>query len=216
MKTNTTANPIAPGDDEFERLALEECIRRQRVDHQVKILVFPGGLCELAFKFARLGAEVTVADHPDQAQATTGRILAAGLSDTVHFLPWQLPEMPAAPADHLFDIVVLRRGLCSLPYSRSKQLIRDLQKLMRIGGRLFISILGLHSELGDDYPGRAQSIYERLAPLAPTMAKKYGIGHPVCLYSERDLFLLLLEAGASVLRTSTSTYGNVKAVAGRV
>ena len=48
------------------------------------------------------------------------------------------------------------------------------------------------------------------------MAKKYGIAGPVCLYSERNLFMLLLEAGASVLRTMTTTYGNVKGVAVRV
>jgi hypothetical protein len=48
------------------------------------------------------------------------------------------------------------------------------------------------------------------------MINKYGIKSKVCLYSERNLFLLLLEAGASVLRTLTTTYGNVKAVAVRV
>ena len=45
---------------------------------------------------------------------------------------------------------------------------------------------------------------------------KYGIVGPLCLYTERNLFMLLLEAGASVLRTMTSTYGNVKGVAVRV
>ena len=48
------------------------------------------------------------------------------------------------------------------------------------------------------------------------MAEKYGIKQKVCLYSERDLFMLLLDAGASVLRTLTTTYGNVKAVAVRI
>ncbi|MDD2885453.1 MAG: class I SAM-dependent methyltransferase [Dechloromonas sp.] len=216
MTTNITANPIEPGDDELERLALEECIRRQRVDRQINILVLPSGQCELAFKFARLGADVTVADNPALAKSTQGRILAAGLTDRVTFQANQLPSLPPSDDDHLYDLVVLRRGLCSLHYSVARQLIRDLQKKMRIGGRLYISILGLHSELGEGYPGREQSVYERLAPLSPLMAKKYDIDHPVCLYSERDLFLLLLEAGASVLRTSTSTYGNVKAVAGRV
>ena len=48
------------------------------------------------------------------------------------------------------------------------------------------------------------------------LADKYGIAEPVCLYSERDLFLLLLESGASVLRTLTTTWGNVKGVAVRV
>lgn len=94
--------------------------------------------------------------------------------------------------------------------------IRQLMKKLRIGGKLYISILGLHSELGEGYAGREQSIYERFARLAPPLADKYGIAEPVCLYSERDLFLLLLESGASVLRTLTTTWGNVKGVAVRV
>jgi hypothetical protein len=56
----------------------------------------------------------------------------------------------------------------------------------------------------------------RFTELSPSVAKKYGITHPVCLYSERNLFMLLLDAGASVLRTLTTTYGNVKGVAVRV
>ena len=52
--------------------------------------------------------------------------------------------------------------------------------------------------------------------MAPALARNYGIHHPVCLYTERNLFMVLLEAGASVLRTLTTTYGNVKGVAVRV
>lgn len=48
------------------------------------------------------------------------------------------------------------------------------------------------------------------------MAEKYGIAGSMCLYSERNLFLLMLDVGASVLRTMTTTYGNVKGVAVRV
>ena len=57
--------------------------------------------------------------------------------------------------------------------------------------------------------GAIPNAYERLI-------KKYGITNEVCLYSERNLFMLLLEAGASVLRTLTTTHGNVKAVGVRV
>ena len=59
-------------------------------------------------------------------------------------------------------------------------------------------------------------VEDRFSNLSPAMIKKYNIKGKVCLYSERNLFLLLLEAGASVLRTLTTTYGNVKAVAVRV
>lgn len=213
---HTTAVPWETGNDELERLALEETARRQRVDRSVSVLIMPAGRCELAARFARLGAQVTVADSADQQKEIEGRILAAGQQDAVRFLPCTLPAPPDAAEARSYDIIVLRRGLCSQDYAASRQTIRQLMQRLKIGGKLFISILGLHSELGEGYGGSEQSLYERFSKLSPAMAKKYGIAGPVCLYSERDLFLLLLESGASVLRTMTTTWGNVKAVAVRV
>ena len=111
---------------------------------------------------------------------------------------------------------LVRRGLCALPYEEARQVIRQLLLKLRIGGKLYVSIHGLHSELSDGYAGVEHNIEERHTELAPAMAEKYGIAGPICLYSERNLFTLLLEAGASVLRTMTTTYGSVKGVAVRV
>lgn len=87
---------------------------------------------------------------------------------------------------------------------------------LKIGGKLYISLLGLHSELSEGYADRELTIDQRFAELSPALAEKYDIRQPVCLYSERNLFALLLEVGASVLRTLTTTYGNVKGIAVRV
>jgi 2-polyprenyl-3-methyl-5-hydroxy-6-metoxy-1,4-benzoquinol methylase len=222
MDQHLSANSIANWndendlDDENERLALEEYTRRQRIDRSVSVLILPAGRCRLAIKFARLGANVTVGDAPEFQRETENRALAAGLRDEIRFTPYQfgdpLAELPGAP----FDIIILRRGLCCLPYHQARVVIRQLLLQLKIGGKLYLSILGLHSELGDSYPGREQPIEERFALLAPAMAAKYGVNQPVCLYSERNLFMLLLETGASVLRTLTTTYGNVKGVAVRV
>ncbi|MCL2636215.1 MAG: hypothetical protein FWD50_06260, partial [Betaproteobacteria bacterium] len=94
--------------------------------------------------------------------------------------------------------------------------LRQLLLRLRIGGKLYLSTLGLHSELGDGYPGLDLPIEERFTHLSPALAAKYELDEPVCLYSERNLFMLLLEVGASVLRTRTTTYGSVKGVAVRV
>jgi hypothetical protein len=40
MNNDTTANPLEPGSDENERLALEECVKRQRFDRRVSVLVY--------------------------------------------------------------------------------------------------------------------------------------------------------------------------------
>ena len=111
---------------------------------------------------------------------------------------------------------MVRRGLCGLRYEHARQVVRQLLLKLRIGGKLYLSIHGLHSELSEGYAGIDHRIEQRHAALSPAMAKKYGIAGPVCLYSERNLFMLLLETGASVLRTMTTTYGNVKGVAVRI
>lgn len=216
MTTNITANPLETGTDELERFALEECVKRQRVDRRVSVLILPDKRCEMAVKFARLGAQVTVADTPNHQQDVEGRILAAGLSDEISFTPCALPNLPENPQGEPFDIIVIRRGLCALPYDEARRVVRQLLLKLRIGGKLYISVLGLHSELGDGYAGGELTIDQRFSELSPALAGKYEIRQPVCLYSERNLFMLLLEAGASVLRTLTTTYGNVKGIAVRV
>ena len=216
MSTHSTANPLETGTDELERYALEECIKRQRIDRQVSVLVMPAGKCELALKFARLGACVSIADSAASKRQVTGRILSAGLGEEIPFYPYALPDLPDTETTGPFDIIVIRRGLCGLPYEQARRIVRQLMLRLKIGGKLYISILGLHSELSEDYPAHDLPVEERYAELSPTMVSKYGISGPVCLYTERNLFLLLLEAGASVLRTLTTTYGNVKAIAVRV
>lgn len=216
MSANITANPLETGADEIERFALEECVKRHRFDQRVSALILPDKRCEMAIKLARVGAQVVVADHPDLRQAVEGRVLAAGLRDEVLFAPCILSDLPENIPGEPYDIIVIRRGLCSLPYDEARRIVRQLLLKLKIGGKLYISVLGLHSELSEGYAVADSAITERLGKLAPALAEKYGIHHPVCLYTERNLFMLLLEAGASVLRTLTTTYGNVKGVAVRV
>lgn len=216
MPINNTANPFETGDDEIERFALEECIKRQRVDHRVAVMVWPTAHCELAVKFAKLGARVTAADRQVNHQDVKGRILASGHSEEIRFATLELPDIPEDLPDEPYDIIVIRYGLGHLPYAEARKAIRQFMLKLRIGGKLYVSILGINSELGDGYEDHGKVVEDRFCNLSPAMIKKYNIKGKVCLYSERNLFLLLLEAGASVLRTLTTTYGNVKAVAVRV
>lgn len=217
MNTNIIANPLETGADELERLAFQEIVKRRRFGNAVNGLVLPGGNGELVIAMARLDCKVTAGDTADRERNLRGRVLAAGLRDDVHFVPFSFAEaltedIPGEP----FDLIFCRRGLCTLPYDQARKLTRKLLLRLKIGGKLFVSALGLHSELGDDYPGSEQLLGDRFCPLSPIMAQKYDIHSPVCLYSERNLFSLLMEAGGSVLRTFSSTHGNVKGIAVRV
>lgn len=216
MTTHLTANPWDTGTDELERYALEECVKRQRIDHRVSVLIVSDKHCEMAPKLANLGAQVLIVDRPAYQQEIEGRILASGLRDQISYVAWELDALPEIFPGQPYDMIVMRRGLCGKPYEQARQIVRRLLLQLRIGGKLYVSVLGLHSELGQDYAGSNTLIEQRFAPLASPLAEKYGIHQPVCLYTERNLFMLLLEAGASVLRTLTTTYGNVKGIAVRV
>jgi hypothetical protein len=216
MSIDTTANNAGTGTDELDRLALEECVKRLRLDRRVSILIMPAPRCELVRQFVNFGAQVTLSDTPDRRQDVEGRILASGLRDDVRFVSATLPELPDHPDGEPYDIIIMHRGLCGMPYDEGRQVVRKLMQKLRIGGKFYVSILGLHSELGEDYPDAEVDVSERYAELARHNAEKYRIHGKVCLYTERNLFMLLLEAGASVLRTMTTTYGNVKGVAVRV
>lgn len=216
METNISANPLETGADELERFALEECVKRKRIDHSVLAMVMPAGHCDLALKLARVGARVVAGDSLKFRKSIEGRVLAAGLSDEVVFAGYELPGLPDSPDGDSFDLIVVRRGLCSMPYEEARSVLRQLLLKLKIGGKLYISVLGLHSELGTGYADAERPVNERFATLDPVLARKYDIPMPVCLYTERNLFMLLLESGASVLRTLTTTYGNVKGIAVRV
>lgn len=216
MPGNIIAHPLDAGGDALEHYALEECVKRRRLGPDISALISPASRCDTGIKLARLGARVTVADLPEARRDIEGRALAAGLRDEISFISAELLEqggdLPGAP----YDIILIRRGLCALPYAEARRQVRHLLQQLKIGGKLCVTVLGMHSELGEGYPGDELPIDRRFAPLAPAIAEKYSHHAPVCLYSERNLFMLLLEAGASVLRTLTTTYGNVQGVAVRV
>lgn len=216
MTTDIIANPLEIGHDEAERLALEECVKRQRVDRRVSVLVIPAGDCEQAAKFARLGAQVTVTDDPARQAHVEGRLLATGLGDEISYIPASVSALPDNLPREPYDIIVVRRGLSRMRYEEARQIVHQLLLKLKIGGKLYVSLLGLHSELGEGYAGDGHDIGQRFAPLAPALAGKYNIPGDICLYTERNLFMLLLEAGGSVLRTLTTTYGHIKGVAVRV
>lgn len=216
MDNHLSANFLDLAADELQRLAVEEVLKRHLVERDVRALIYPAGKCELSYEMAQHGIKVTAVDELPWAAACQKRIDKEKLGDWITFAPGSLNDLDHEFPNEPFDVVVCRRGLCSLPYGEAKVALRKLLRKLRIGGKLYISLLGIHSELGDDYAGNEHSIKDRYFPLSPARAKKYGIEGPLCLYSERDVFLLLLEAGASVLRTFTSTHGSVKAVAVRV
>ena len=204
--------------DVLESLATQEVRRRVRMGERVCALDLDCGHSGLFLRLASAGAEVRAVDGADLQVAVNDVARAHGVGERVAFQRLALDELQRAeaPAGAPFDLIVIHRSLPFLPFADAVGLLRRLVGWLRIGGKLYVSAFGKHSELGDHYPAAGRFVQQRFAELEPGVARKYGISGPLCLYSERDLFLLLFEAGASVLKTFTTTHGNVKAVGVRV
>lgn len=204
--------------DAMEKLAVEEVLRRVRMGEAVHALDIDCGHSGLFLRLAQAGAQVTAVDADDLQAPVADAAQAHGADGRVRFQRHSLGELKTAalPPGAPFDLIVVHRSLPFLTFADAEAVLRRLAGWLKIGGKLYVSAFGKHSELGDHYPHAGHFVQQRFAEVEPVVAHKYGISGPVCLYSERDLFLLLFEAGASVLKSFTTTHGNVKAVGVRV
>lgn len=216
MGNNLNSNFLENAVDELERMAVEEAIKRRCFNPNPTALVVPEGRCNLSFELGRKGVMVTAADSGEWDDESAAQLFPATSRSHVQFLPITLGEVGHKLPNEPFDLVICNRNLCSMPYKEAREAIRHLLRRLKIGGRLYLSLLGLHSELGEGYTGVDMDIGQRFCELAPTIAEKYSISGPVCLYTERNFFTLIMEAGGGVLRSFTTTHGNVKGVAVRI
>ena len=207
-----------PGD-ELDQMALQEAGKRSRAGTSVSALQVDCGDALLGLRLARAGANVLAVDELSGTGALLDEaIQALDVRDKFRFQTWNsnhcldTTPLPGTP----FDIVACPHSLSYQPYAQAHTLLRRLALMTKIGGKLYISAYGIHSELSAGYADENRPVRQRFSELAPAVAEKYGINKALCLYSERDLFLLLFEAGLSVVKTFTTTHGTVKAIAVRV
>lgn len=197
---------LPPLTCEVDQWVLAESAKRQRSGESVTALLVGIGADEQAMRLAETGARVMLLSDKDFARHVN---IVQRPAELLAELEAPFPLQP-------FDIVLCQRALCALRYAEARKVTRSLLGRLKIGGKLFMSAYGIHSELGDQYPDGGKLVTDRLAPVAPELAKRYKLDAPVCLYSERNLFMLLMEAGGAVLKTSSSALGHARGVAARI
>ena len=110
------------------------------------------------------------------------------------------------------SLIYSQRTFHYVPFSETVRVFQDLQHWALTNSKVFISVSGLESELGDDYPDRTTHIDARWSTLTPAMAEKHGILQPVCLYREDDVAHLADLSGFTPKTIWSSEFGNVKAI----
>lgn len=216
MDNNLNSNFLENAVDALERMAIEEAIKRRCYNPNPTALVVPEGRCNLSYELGSKGVQVTAADSGEWDDESAAQLYPATARSHVTFAPITLTDLGQKLPNEPFDLVICSRKLSLMPYKEAREVTHNLLRRLKIGGRLYLSLFGLHSDLSEGYASLEVDVSQRFCELAPAIGEKYNIVGPVCLYSERNFFTLILEAGGGVLRSFTTTHGNVKGVAVRI
>lgn len=158
------------------------------------------------------GASVCAVDVVDYTQAFNQLRYQLGCSEkTLRFMCEDITHfVPTIPAQR-YDGVCLQRALHYLPYQTAAEILTTLAR--QVTGRLYVSVTGHGSAIGQAHPQRAQAIQDRFAPLPPAAAEIFSLQAPLLVYTEVELRMLLEHSGWTIVRQWNSAFGNIKVVA---
>ncbi len=197
--------------DELDRSALDFTQSMLERHQSVSVLDAGCGLGAMAVRFAKLGATVLAVDESDQFKSLVELAFRSGLEKPPGFEQDDLRSWD--PMGRRVHIILCQRTLHYLSHQDAGTVVRKFLGCLEEEGRMFLSVSGLESELGEGYPGIDQPVIKRYAPLSPGMAAKHGIEGPVCLYRTEEFGALVKRAGGRVIDIFRSPFGNVKLVA---
>lgn len=182
--------------------AIQQCVEAQgRVD----VLELGSGRCGLANALAAIEKSVVVraVDAEDYSLYAGNRVV---------FIQDDILKYLTRQREQSVDVLVSQRTIHYLPYPQALELLTLAHQALRPTGKIFLSCSGLLSELGAPPYPLDITVEDRFAFLSEAMQRKHGIRHAVCLYSLAEVCELVRRAGFSILRATTSVFGNHKIV----
>jgi ubiquinone/menaquinone biosynthesis C-methylase UbiE len=153
------------------------------------------------------GAQVVAIDRYDFAEQFA---IYGHPTDKLRFIPGDMRQLLTLVPNQRFDIALCQRTIHYLPFNDALVFLRELRQV--ITDKLFISVTGTGSLVGEVYSAATVSIGERFVQLSELGQEMFSITEPVCLYSESEFRALLETAGWTIDECWVSAFGNIKAV----
>ena len=197
--------------DDLDQASLDHIVQLVKDGKTVDAIDIASGSGGHAVRMAKVGANVIASDILDRTTDLAALAKANQVQDRVRFQVSNMLDLADLPQGQ--DVITCQRAIHYLPYAKGQVALTEMKKLLKDGGKIFISASGLGSELGNDYPHKDLPVTERFSKLEDAMAKHHDILQPVCLYTEVDLKAALEEAGFTVDKIYASSFGNIKAIA---
>ncbi len=130
--------------------------------------------------------------------------------EQLSFVPVDVRYLADILEDQSFDICCFQRAIHYLNYQEALDLLRYLRKIVK--EKLFISVTGLESDIGINYPDKDKRVSERFCQLILEDREKFSIHEPVCLYTPEEFMNLLQTAGFEIEEFWVSAFGNQKVI----
>lgn len=186
----------------------------RRVRREPRALDLACGTGAQAGRMAVAGARVVASDLFPEYSLHVDRIrMAAGLSEErLRFEQLDLRALPEKIPGGPFDVISVQRSLHHLRFGEAVEALKVLRQNLMGGGRIYLSVAGLPSELSEGYSAADVPVEQRFALVHPKIRDQHDIRRPVCLYSSSEVRKLMSEAGFETLSLWISRRGHIKAI----
>lgn len=189
--------------DDLDKKALEYII----ANSGCRVLDVGSGAGGQSLRMAQHGAQVVAVDQFDFSQQFSQYSQSV---DSLRFIMGDVRNLSELVSEQIFDISICQRTIHYLPYTAAQSLLKELLKVTQ--DKLFISVTGCGSLVGDTYLAATEPIEHRFSTLSALGQEMFSIVEPVCLYTQVEFIQLLGSAGWTVETCWESAFGNVKAV----
>ena len=130
---------------------------------------------------------------------------------SLEFIQADVADLKRMLLSRRFDDCSVQRMLHYLPYQVAKELLADLRS--RVNDRLYMSVTGLGTAIGENYQDKQKEIGDRFCGLDKEDSETFSIEEPLCLYSKEEVEDLLKLTGWNIVESWVSAFGNIKIVA---
>ncbi len=169
---------------------------------------FGAGSARLSIILALVGYRVYIYDV-----AEIGLLdLAENLNLKIFYKKTDIRELKTSDLPERISIFVAERVLHFLKFDESRKVLSKVIRRMEKGGRLFLSLSGINSPIGEGYKGRDLPVEKRFFLPSDEVMEKFKIDVPICLYDLDDLKKLLEGFPVKQVEIRRTAFGNVEGI----
>lgn len=172
-----------------------------------RVLDLGSGAGGQSVRMVEVGATVTAIDQFDFGEQFQSFGYTA---DQLHFVMGNMSDVASLVFEEEFQIAICQRTIHYLSYDEALSFLTDLRSV--VTDRLFVSVTGVRSLVGDVYPAASAPLLERFTTLTGLGQDMFSIKEPVCLYSEEEFKQLLTGAGWQIDSCRVTAFGNIQAI----